>query len=161
MRFVFALLCVCTLGVMHSVGCGEDGGEADACADWAGDWIVTSISCDDIAANTPDIEFRVAADCTGEGIIGASDTCTVTNQVTFTRETGDSTTLDIGAVTCSGECTAHDCQPLADGAMAYSATLIVTDDTWTLTALTTQQMVADEVTPCEAGETMVTVAVAK
>jgi len=163
MRYVFGFLCVCALGVMHLVGCGEDGGggEGDACADWAGDWTVTSISCDDVAANTPDIEFRVAGDCSGEAIIGTSDTCTVTNQLTVTRETGDTTTLDTGTVTCSAECTADECQPLADGAMPYSATLIVTDDTWTLTALTTQQMVADDVTPCEVGETMVTVAVPK
>ena len=181
MRFFTSLVLALALGAM---GCGEtagtggsggDGGAAGdggsggtagtggngVCADWAGDWTTTNISCDDVAANTPDIEFRVAGDCSGEAIIGTSDTCTVTNQLTVTRETGDTTTLDTGTVTCSAECTADECQPLADGAMPYSATLIVTDDTWTLTALTTQQMVADDVTPCEVGETMVTVAVPK
>ena len=160
MRYLFGFLGVCALGMVPLVGCSESSGDGD-CADWAGDWTITGISCDDVAASTPDIEFRVAADCSGEAIIGSSAACTVTNQLTFMRETGDTTTLDTGTVTCSAECTADECQPLADGATPYSATLVVTDDTLTLTALTTQQMVADEVTPCEAGETMVSVAVRK
>ena len=79
-------------------------------------------------------------------------------QLTFTRETGDTTIVDTGAITCGAECT-DECEPMADVGLPYSATRIVTDDTWTVTAVVTQQMVSDEITPCEAGQTMVTVAI--
>lgn len=62
---------------------------------------------------------------------------------------------------CSTECARDECVPTADTAQPYAATIAVSDNTLTATALTTAQMVSDESTACEAGQTMVTVAVPK
>jgi hypothetical protein len=170
MRYLIGFVFVLTLAVMGCTettgtggmagdgGTGGDGGTTGACADWAGDWANTGTSCDDVSQDVPSIEYSFAADCTGEAIIAHSETCDGIMQVTFTRETGDTTIVDTGAITCGAECT-DECEPMADRGLPYSATRIVTDDTWTLTAVVTQQMVSDEITPCEAGQTMVTVAI--
>ena len=156
MRYLFGFLCVCALGVM---GCG--GGEADACADWAGDWAVSSISCDGVVQPGFDsgIELRFAANCTGETVLMISATCEEIIQMTFTPGAGDTTSVDYGANTCSAECASHECWMIADAAQPYAATVTISGDTWTTTALATAQMVSDEFTPCEVGQTMVTVAV--
>ena len=179
MRYLFGFLCVCALGVMPLVGCSEtsgdggnggtagDGGSGGeggsggvgACADWAGDWTLTSVSCDGVASDITGVELSVAADCTGETVIMISATCEEIIQMTFTPGAGDTTIVDNGAITCSGECASHECEVIADAAQPYAATVTVSGDTLTLTALTTQQMVSDEFTPCEVGQTMVSVAV--
>ena len=79
--------------------------------------------------------------------------------MTFTPGAGDTTIVDNGANTCGAECASHECEAIADTAQPYAATVTVSGDTWTATALVTQQMVSDEFTPCEVGQTMVTVAV--
>jgi hypothetical protein len=145
------------------VGCGEDGGggEAEGCADWVGDWTVSSLSCDGVVEFDSGIDLRFAADCTGETVLMNSATCEEIIQMTFTPGAGDTTSLDNGAITCRGECASHECEATADAAQPYAATITVSDSAWTATALTTAQMVSDEFTPCEAGQTMVLVAVPK
>ena len=156
MRYLLGFTLVLALGVM---GCG--GGEADACADWAGDWAVSSISCDGVVQPGFDsgIELRFAANCTGETVLMISATCQEIIQMTFTPGAGDTTSVDYGANTCSAECASNECVTIADAAQPYAATATISGDTWTMTALATQQMVSDEFTPCEVGQTMVTVAV--
>ena len=182
MRYLLGFICVLALGVM---GCGQDlgpvagaggsggvggdggtGGTAGtggngACADWAGDWTVSSISCDGVVQPGFDsgVDLRFAANCTGETVLMISATCEEIIQMTFTPGAGDSISVDNGAITCSAECASHECEAIADAAQPYAATIIVSDNAWTATALTTAQMVSDEFTPCEAGQTMVTVAV--
>ena len=162
MRYLFGFVCVLALGVM---GCGEDGGggKADACADWAGDWAVSSISCDGVVQPGFDsgIELRFAANCTGETVLMLSETCEEIIQMTFASGAGDTTIIDNGANTCSAECASHECEATADAAQPYAATISVSDNAWTATALTTAQMVSDEFTACEVGQTMVIAAVPK
>ncbi|MBW2381864.1 MAG: hypothetical protein JRG70_20430 [Deltaproteobacteria bacterium] len=156
------MIFVLALGVM---GCGEDGGggEADACADWAGDWAVSSISCDGVVQPGFDsgIEFRFAANCTGETVLMISATCEEIIQMTFTPGDGDTASVDYGANTCSAECASHECEVIADAAQPYAATVTVSGDTWTMTALTSEQMFVDEISLCQVGQTMVVVAVPK
>lgn len=161
-RCLFGFLCVCASGVMPLVGCGEDGG-GDACADWVGDWTVSSISCDGVGVVELDsgIDLRFAADCTGETVVMISATCEEIIQMTFTPGAGDTTNVDNGATTCSAECASDECEATADAAQPYAATITVSENAWTATALTTAQMVSDEFTPCEVGQTMVTVVVPK
>jgi hypothetical protein len=171
MRYVLGFVCVLALGLMGCSetsgtggsagdgGSGGDGGTTGACADWAGEWVNTSTLCDEEAQDVPSIEYSFAADCTGEAFVANSDTCEGITQLTFTPETGDTTVVDPGAHTCGAGCATGECEPAADEGLPYSATRIVTDDTWTLTAVVTQQMVSDEITPCEAGQTMVSSAV--
>lgn len=175
MRCLLGFLGVCALGMMPLVGCSEtagDGGSGGsggtagtggvgACADWAGDWVITSVLCDDVASDITGVEFSVAADCTGETVLMISATCEEIIEMTFTPGAGDTTSVDYGANTCSAECASHECWLIADAAQPYAATVTVSDDTWTATAPVTQQMVSDEFTPCEVGQTMVTVAVPK
>jgi hypothetical protein len=162
MRCLFGFICVLALGVM---GCGEDGGggQADACADWAGDWAVSSISCDGVVQSGFDsgIELRFAANCTGETVLMMSATCEEIIQMTFTPGDGDTTSVDYGANTCSAECASHECEMIADAAQPYAATVTISGDTLTMTALATAQLVSDGFTPCEVGQTMVVVAVPK
>ena len=162
MRVLFAFICVLALGVM---GCGEDGGdgEADACADWAGDWAVSSISCDGVAQPGFDsgIELRFAANCTGETVLMISETCEEIIQMTFTPRAGDTAIVDYGANTCGAKCTNRECEMIADAAQPYAATVTVSGDTWTMTALTSEQMFVDEISPCQVGQIMVAVAVPK
>ena len=175
MRYLFTFICVLALGLM---GCGQDlgpvggsggdggsGGSAgtEGCADWVGDWAVSSISCDGVAQPGFDsgIEFRFAANCTGETVLMISATCEEIIQMTFTPGVGDTTSVDYGANTCSAECASHECELIADAARPYAATVTVSGDTWTMTALTTEQMVVDEISACQVGQTMVGVAVPK
>ena len=139
------------------------GASRDACADWVGDWAVGSISCDGVVQPGFDsgIEFRFAANCTGETVLTISETCEEIIQMTFKPGTGDTTSLDYGANTCSDECAGDECEMITDAAQPYAATVTISGNTWTMTALATEQMVADEITPCEVGETMVVVAVPK
>ena len=165
MRYLFTFVCALALSVIPLVGCGEDGGgiEADACADWPGDWAVSSVSCDGVVQPDFDsgIEFRFAANCTGETVLMMSATCEETIQTTFTPGDGDTTSVDFGANTCSAECTNRECEMIADAAQPYAATVTVSSDTWTMTALTTEQMLVDEIALCQLGQTMVVVAVPK
>jgi hypothetical protein len=180
MRYLFGLICVLALGVMPMVGCSEtagaggsggaagDGGSGGTagngggggCADWAGEWTLDSVSCDDVAETAPDADYSFAANCTGEMIITESATCEITVQMTFMPEAGG-TTSDLGAVTCSAGCTADECQATADWGQPYATTISRSGDTLTSTTLVTAQMVSDEVTGCQAGETQVSVLVAK
>jgi hypothetical protein len=172
MRYLFGFMCVLALGVM---GCGQglgpmggaggggDGGTggSEACADWAGDWALSSVSCDGVVELLSGVDLRFAANCTGETLIMITATCEEIIQMTFTPGAGDTTSIDHGAITCSGECASHECEAIADAAQPYAATITVSDNAWTSTALTTAQMVSDEFTPCEAGQTMVVAAVPK
>jgi len=162
MRYLFGFMCLLALGVMPLVGCGEDA-KAEDCADWAGDWTISSMSCDGVVQPGFDsgIELRFAANCTGETVLTISETCEETIQMTFTSGAGDTTIVDNGATTCSAECASQECEATADAAQPYAATITVSDNAWTSTALTTAQMVSDEFTPCEVGQTMVVVAVPK
>lgn len=163
MRYVFGFMCALALSVIPLVGCGEDGGGPDACADWVGAWTLSSLSCDGVVQPGFDsgVDLRFAANCTGETVLMISATCEEVIQMTFTPGAGDTTSVDYGANTCSAECASQECEMIADAAQPYAATVTVSGDTWTMTALATQQMVADEITPCEVGETMVVVAVPK
>jgi hypothetical protein len=181
MRYLFGFICVLALGVM---GCGQglgpmggaggggvggDGGQdgvggtggSEACADWAGDWALSSVSCDGVVELLSGVDLRFAANCTGETLIMITATCEEIIQMTFTPGAGDTTSIDHGAITCSGECASHECEAIADAAQPYAATITVSDNALTLTALATAQMVSDEFTPCEAGQTMVGAAVPK
>lgn len=177
MRYFVGFLCVCALGMVPLLGCSEtagnggsggtggDGGSAGSggtggCADWVGEWTLSSVSCDDVAELVPDINYSFAANCTAEMIITESATCESTIQMIFTPEAGD-TTVDLGAVTCGAECTANECQAMADWGQPFTSTISRSDNTLTITSLATAQMVSDEVTPCQAGETQVSVLVAK
>jgi hypothetical protein len=160
-RYVIGFLCVYALGVMPSVGCGETSGdgESEDCADWVGDWTLSSLSCDGVPEDASGVDYSFAADCTGEMVfVGA---CETTTQLTFTPQAGDTMIFDAGAVTCSAGCTEDECQPTADGGQPYTGTFVVADDIWTGTAVVTAQMVSDELTPCQVGETMVAIAVPK
>ncbi len=162
MGILFTFMCVLALGVM---GCSEGGGggEDGECADWAGDWTIGSMSCDGVVQPGFDsgIELSLAANCTGETVLMISETCEEIIQMTFTSGDGDTTLVDNDATSCSAECVSQECEATADAAQPYVATISVSDNAWTATALTTAQMVSDEFTPCEVGETMVTVAVAR
>ena len=162
MRYLFGFMCVCALGVVPLVGCGEDA-EAGECADWVGDWTISSMSCDGVVQPGFDsgIELRFAANCTGETVLMLSETCEEIIQMTFASGAGDTTIIDNGANTCSAECASHECEATADAAQPYAATISVSDNAWTATALTTAQMVSDEFTACEVGQTMVIAAVPK
>ena len=81
-------------------------------------------------------------------------------QMTFTAEAGDATIFDAGAITCSPGC-GGECEATADSGQPFAATITVSDNTWTLTALTTAQMVSDELGLCQIGQTYVVVAGAK
>ena len=158
-RYVVGFMCVLALGV---VGCSEDGGgEPGECADWAGDWTLSSMSCDGVVQPGFDsgIELSLAANCTGETVLMISETCEEIIQMTFTSGVGDTTIVDNGATACSAGCSSQECEATADAAQPYTATISVSDNAWTATALTTAQMVSDEFTPCEVGQTMVSVAV--
>jgi len=67
MRYVFGFMCALVLSVIPLVGGGEEGGGADVCADWAGDWAVSVISCDGVVQPGFDsgVDLRFAANCTG------------------------------------------------------------------------------------------------
>ena len=170
MRCFIGLVCVLALSVMPIVGCSETGdggsggtagnGGGGGCADWAGEWTLSSISCDGVGEAVPDIDYSFAADCAGEIIITESAICESTVQITFMPEAGD-TTSDLGAVTCSAGCTADECQATANWGQPHATTISRSGDTLTNTSLVTAQMVSDEVTPCQAGETQVSVLVAK
>jgi len=171
MRYLFGFLCVCALGVLPLVGCSEtsgDGGSGGSagsggiggCAEWAGEWTYSSGSCDGVAGSDLDADYTFAANCTAEMIITESATCESTVQFIFVPEAGD-TIVDPGAVTCSAGCTADECQATADRGQPYTSTISRSANTLTSTTLVTAQMVSDEVTPCQAGETMVSVLVAK
>jgi hypothetical protein len=168
MRYLFGVLCVCALGVIPLVGCSETGGDGGsggtagtggngACVDWAGEWTLSSISCDGVPHDASGVDYTFAADCTGEMVF--TGTCETTTQLTFIPQAGGTIIFDAGAITCSAGCTDDECQPTADAGQPYTGTLVVTDNAWTYTALVTAQMVSDELTPCQAGETMVAVAV--
>jgi len=175
MRYLFGFLCVCALGVMPLVGCSEtsgdggnggtagDGGSGGTggtgeCADWAGQWMLSGVSCDGVAESVPDADLSIAANCTAEQIFIESATCAGTAQFVFIPEAED-TTVDPGEVTCSAGCTVDQCQATADWGQPYTSTISRSGNTLTNTTLVTDQMVSDEVTPCQAGETMVSVAV--
>jgi len=160
MRWAFGFLCICTLGVMPLVGCGDDDGGTEGCADWAGQWAASSVSCDGVAVSIPSIDYVFAADCTGEMIFTQSATCESTIQMIFTPRAAE-TIVDPGAVTCSAECTASECQGMADWGQPFTSTISRSGDTLTVTTLTTAQMVSDDVTPCQVGETQISVLVAK
>jgi hypothetical protein len=162
MRYLFGVLCVCALGVIPLLGCSETAGNGGdgGCADWAGEWTLGTVSCDDVAETVRDIDYSFAANCTGEMIITDSATCESTVQITFLPEAGD-TTSDLGAVTCSAGCTEDRCQATADWGQPFTSTISRSGDTLTITSLVTVQMVSDDVTPCQAGETQVSVLVAK
>jgi hypothetical protein len=142
------------------VSCGTGGDGDGACADWAGEWTLSSISCDGVAESVPDADLSFAANCTAEQILTESAICERTAQFVFMPEAKD-TTVDPGAVTCSAGCTVDQCQATADWGQPYTSTISRSGDTLTSTTLVTAQMVSDEVTPCQAGETMVSVLVAK
>ena len=171
MRYLFGCLCVCALGVFPLVGCSEtsgDGGSGGSagsggsggCADWAGEWTLSSVSCDGVGGSVPDVDFSLAANCTAEQILTESAICESIAQFVFIPEAED-TTVDPGAVTCSAGCTVDQCQATADWGQPYTSTISRSGDTLTSTTLVTAQMVSDEVTGCQAGETQVSVLVAK
>lgn len=174
MRYFVGCLCVCALGMVPLLGCSETAGNGGSggtagnggsggtrgCADWAGEWTLSSVSCDDVAESVPDADSSIAANCTGEQIFTESATCESTAQFVFIPEAED-TTVDPGAVTCSAGCTVDQCQATADWGQPYTSTISRSNTTLTSTTLVTDQMVSDEVTPCQAGETMVSVLVAK
>jgi hypothetical protein len=93
-------------------------------------------------------------------IITESASCEATVQTTFLPGDG-TTTVDLGAVTCGAGCTPDECQATADWGQPYESTISRSGDTLTSTTLVTAQMVSDAVTPCQAGETMVSVATVK
>ena len=147
------------LGVcLALVSCGTDGD--GACADWAGEWTFGSASCNGATVSDFPANYIFAANCTAETIITESATCEITHQITFLPEAGD-TTVDPGAVTCSAGCTVDQCQATADWGQPYTSTISRSGDTLTSTTLVTAQMVSDEVTGCQAGETQGSVLVAK
>ena len=178
MRYLFGFICVLALSVMgcsETAGDGGSGGTAGdggggggsagsggtgGCADWAGEWTLSSISCDGVAESVPDIDFSLAANCTAEQILTESAICESTAQFVFIPEAED-TTVDPGAVTCSAGCAVDQCKATADWGQPYTSTISRSGDTLTSTTLVTVQMVSDEVTPCQAGETQVSVLVAK
>ena len=142
------------------VSCGTGGDGDGACADWAGEWTASSVSCDGFALPIPSINYVITANCTGEMIVTWSATCESTFQMIFMLEAGDTTT-DMGAVSCSAGCTAGECQATADLSQPFTSTISRSGNTLTSTGLVTAQMVSDEVTPCQAGETQVSALVAK
>jgi hypothetical protein len=93
-------------------------------------------------------------------IFTQSATCESTTQMIFTPEAAE-TIVDLGADTCSAECTASECQAMADRGQPFTSTISRSGDTLTITNLATAQMVSDEITPCQVGETQVSVLVAK
>ena len=103
MRYLLGLMCVSALGMVPLFGCGETGGdgESEDCADWAGEWIVSSLSCDGVAEELPSVAFAFTADCNGEMLLTQNTTCQSTMQMTFMAEAGDATIFDAGAITCS------------------------------------------------------------
>ena len=158
MHRLVVLMAVCALGL---VGCGGDGGgEAEECADWEGEWTASSVSCDGVSESIPSIDYVFAADCTGEMTLTDSANCESTAQIVFVPNAVD-TTIDLGAVTCSATCTPERCQPTADWGQPFLSAISHSDDTFTMTFLATPQMVSDEVTACQAGETQVSVLVAR
>ena len=162
MRYLFGVLCVCALGVIPLLGCSETAGNGGdgGCADWAGEWTLGTVSCDDVAETFLDVDFSLAANCTAEWILTESAICESIAQFVFIPEAED-TTVDPGAVTCSAGCTVDQCQATADWGQPYTSTISRSGDTLTSTTLVTAQMVSDEVTGCQAGETQVSVLVAK
>ena len=131
MRYLFGCLCVCALGVFPLVGCSEtsgDGGSGGSagsggsggCADWAGEWTLSSVSCDGVGGSVPDVDFSLAANCTAEWILTESAICESTAQFVFIPEAED-TTVDPGAVTCSAGCTVDQCQARPTGASPIRA----------------------------------------
>ena len=64
-------------------------------------------------------------------------------------------------VTCSARCASDECQATADWGQPYTSTISRSGNRLTSTTLVTAQMVSDEVTGCQAGETQVSVLVAK
>ena len=167
MRCLFGLVCVCALGAVPLVGCGDssaDGGNGGSggtggCADWAGEWTLSTVSCDGVAGSPPDADVTIAANCTAEQIFTESATCQGTSQFVLIPE-GEDATVDLGEVTCSTGCTVDQCQATTDWGQPYTSTISRSGNTLTSTVLVTDQMVSDEVTPCQAGETMVSVSVA-
>ena len=150
MRYLFGFICVLAVSVM---GCGQalgpmggaggggvggDGGQggvggtggSEACADWAGDWSLSSVSCDGVVEPGlgSGVDLRFAANCTGETVLMISATCDEIIQMTFTPGAGDTTSIDHGAITCSGECASHECEAIADAAQPYAATITVSDN---------------------------------
>jgi hypothetical protein len=176
MRYLVGLVLALVLGLIGcSDGSGEGGsggtagdggsggtagiGGAGACADWAGQWTLSGVSCDGVAESVPDADVSITANCTAEQIFTESATCEGTAQFVFIPEAED-TKVDPGEVTCSAGCTVDQCQATADWGQPYTSTISRSGNTLTNTTLVTDQMVSDEVTPCQAGETMVSVMVA-
>lgn len=177
MRSLFGFICVCTLAGFPLTGCGDSDGTAGTggtagsggsagsggnggCADWAGEWTLSSVSCDGVGESVPDVDFGLARNCTAEQILTESAICESVTRFVFIREAED-TTVDPGEVTCSAGCTSDECQATADWGQPYTSTISRSGNTLTNTTLVTAQMVSDEVTPCQAGETQVSVLVAK
>lgn len=160
MRYLWGFMCVSALGMVPLFGCGETGGESEDCADWAGEWTVSNVSCDGVAEELPSVEFALTADCTGEMILTQNTTCQSTMQMTFMAAAGGATIVDAGAITCSPGCEGE-CEATADGGQPFAATITVSDNTWTLSALTTAQMFSDDLSLCQIGQTYVVVAVPK
>jgi len=165
MRYLFGFLSVCALGAIPLVGCGESDG-AGACDSTvlAGEWTVSSVSCDGVAHSVPSLDYILAANCTGETVITVSATCEITTEFTFTFE---AEAVDPGAITCSAGCAADECQATADGGQPYTSTGFVSSNTWTSTTWVTEQLISDaqlisdELIPCQAGEIFVVEAVRK
>ncbi len=180
MRYLIGLICVLALGVMPLVGCsdeetidgtggtggeGGEGGEGGTggnglCAELRGDWTLSAVSCDGVPEDASGIDYRFADDCTGEMIITESANCEATVQITF-LPAAMATTVDLGAVTCGAGCMPGECQETADWGQPYESSISHSGDTWTSTTVVTAQMVSDQVTPCEVGETMVSVLTVK
>ena len=165
MRYLFGFLCVCALGVVPLVGCGESDG-AGACDSTvlAGEWTVSSVSCEGVAHSVPSLDYIFAANCTAEAIITESATCEITTELTFTFEPAG---VDPGAITCSAGCAADECQAMADRGQPYASTGFVSGNTWTSTTWVTEQLISDalliseQLIPCQVGEIMVVDAVRK
>ena len=144
---------------------GEAGAFTCAWTDEGGRWTLPE------AVGAANVEY-----CTGQGFLlrrtpesveitvdaedGSSNGSLSTVQITFTPEAGD-TTFDLGAVTCSAGCTEDRCQATDSWGQPFTSTISRSDDTLTIASLVTVQMVSDEVTPCQVGETQVSVLVAK
>ena len=142
------------LGVcLALVSCGTGGDGDGACDDWAGEWTLSSISCDGVAEPVPDADVSIAANCTAEQVFTESATCESTAQFVFIPEAED-TTVDPGAVTCSAGCTVDQCQATADWGQPYTSTISRSGNTVTSTTLVTAQMASDGVTPCPVGLTV-------
>ena len=147
--------------VLISASCDDDDGESDSaelCDALAGGFTFDSVTCDGKESNPPPdgVTIVFQDDCLQViTFADSSNGCVRVAEVQYS-ETDDGFEGDPRPVTCSDECDANQCVSTADSGDPFPVRFEQDGDTIRSIYDVTQQIVENQLTPCEPGEEHIT-----